>query len=73
MYVVGLAGAVIVCVIAPPSDQLPKTFRVLAFPCGDVVPMLCDDPGVQLNVCGDVYVVPSTVILKPAGLVVTVY
>ena len=49
-----------------------NTYRVPPEPCGVVVAIVWFDPGVQLNVCGAVYVVPSTIMLSPAGEVCTV-
>ena len=65
-------GVVIVWLTAPASLQLAKTYRVPPPPCEEVVAMVCALPVVQLKVCGAVYATPSTVKLRPAGLVATV-
>ncbi len=40
--------------------------------CGEETFSECDDPAVQLNVCGAVYVVPSTITCRPLGELPTV-
>jgi hypothetical protein len=71
---VALGGTVMLCEIAPLSDQLLKTYCVPVPPdCGDEVAMVCDDPGIQLSTSGAaVAVPPSTETSRWAGLVVTV-
>src|SRR5271170_6129735 len=62
------------CEIAPLSDQLLKTYCTPAAPdCGEVVVMVCEEPGTQLSTSGAaVAVPPSTETRSPAGLVVIV-
>jgi hypothetical protein len=73
VYVVAVEGAVTECEIAPPSDQLPKTYCVPVAPaCGDVVATVCDVPAVHWRAHGAVQAVPSTVSARPAGEEVTV-
>ena len=58
------------CEIAPPSLQLDHEKRVPAVPfCGDVVLIVWLEPGIQVNVCADVKVEPSTVNERPDGFV----
>src|SRR5436305_1552125 len=73
VYVVATAGVVTVWESAPLSDQLAKTYLLLDGPgCGDVVVMEWLLPIIHWNVCGAVSAVPSTMIFRPAGAVVTV-
>jgi hypothetical protein len=51
VYVVAVGGAVTVCEIAPPFDQLLKRYCVPAVPCGDVVTSVCIDPIIHVKVC----------------------
>src|SRR5271168_812567 len=62
------------CEIAPKSDQLLQTYCTPGAPdCGEVVAMVCDEPGIQFSTSGDaVAVPPSTETSRPAGLVVIV-
>src|SRR3984885_6574716 len=62
------------CEIAPLSDQLLKRYCTPVPPdCGEVVAIVCDDPGTQLSTSGAaVAVPPSTETRRWAGLVVTV-
>src|SRR5208282_1121756 len=62
------------CEMAPPSDQLLHTYCTPAPPaCGEVVAMVCDEPGSQLSTSGAaVGVAPSTDTSRPAGPVVIV-
>ena len=70
--VAAVAGVVTECEIAPASDQLANTKRVPPEPCGEVVAIVWLLPGTQLKFCGAVSVLPSTMMLKPDGTVVTV-
>ena len=68
VMVPALAGAVMVWLMAPLSDQLLKTNRVPVEPaCGVVVAMVWFEPGVTWNVCGAVKGVPSKIRVRPAG------
>src|SRR5262249_20230033 len=58
--------------MAPPSLQFKKTRRVPPLPCGEVVAIVCGEPGIQLKPWGAVKGVPFTLICSPAGLVWTV-
>ena len=62
------------CEIAPLSDQLLKTYCTPGAPdCGELVAMVCEDPGTQFSTSGAVVAVPpSTETRSPAGLVVIV-
>src|ERR1700678_3937216 len=62
------------CEIAPPSDQLLKTYCTPDAPdCGELVAMVCDEPGIQFSTSGAAASVPpSTETSRPAGLVVIV-
>jgi hypothetical protein len=58
--------------IAPPSDHCVQTYCVPGVPvCGDAVLSECEEPETHVNVCPEVYVVPSTVNDRPVGLVFT--
>jgi len=71
--VVAVPGTVMLCEIAPLSDQLLHTYCTPVPDCGEVVAMVCDDPGIQLSTSGAaVAVPPSTETRRWAGLVVTV-
>ena len=67
-------GTVMLCEIAPLSDQLLHTYCTPAPPaCGELVAMVCVEPGIQLSVSGAaVDVPPSTETRRLAGLVVIV-
>ena len=71
---VAVGGTVILCEIAPLSDQLLHTYCTPVVPdCGDVVVIVCDDPGTQFSTNGAVVALPpSTETRRPAGLVVIV-
>jgi hypothetical protein len=59
--------------IVPPSLQLLHTYCVPVAPlCGVVVLMVWLEPGVHVRVCAELYAVPSTVNVRPDGLVCTV-
>src|SRR5271155_4607500 len=62
------------CEIVPLSDQLPKTYCTPGAPaCGELVAMVCDDPGTQFSTSGAaVGGPPSAETRRPAGLVVIV-
>ena len=67
-------GTVMLCEIAPPSDQLLKAYCAPVPPdCGEVVAMVCDEPWFQVSTSGaGVDVPPSTETRRLAGLVVIV-
>lgn len=71
---VALEGTVMLCEIAPPSDQLLKTYCVPVLPdCGEVVAIVCDEPTVQFSTNGAaVKAPPSTETRRLDGLVVMV-
>jgi hypothetical protein len=71
---VALGGTVMLCEIAPLSDQLSHAYCTpVPADCGEVVAMVCDEPGSQLSTSGAaVAVPPSTETRRWAGLVVTV-
>jgi hypothetical protein len=58
--------------IAPPSLQFEKAYRVAPVPCGVVVAMVCALPTTQENAVVVVNTMPSTVKLAPGTLVPTV-
>src|ERR1700719_4244364 len=62
------------CDIAPLSAQHLQTYCTPGAPvCGEVVAMVCDEPGIQLSVsAAAVGVPPSTETSRLAGLVVIV-
>ena len=66
------AGTVITCERAPLSDQFANTYCVLLFPCVAVVAMVCWLPGIHEKVWGEVYAVPSALMVSPEGLVAIV-
>lgn len=70
----GLEGTLMLCEIAPPSDQLLHTYCTPVPPdCGDVVAMVCDEPAVQLSTSGAaVNGPPSAETRRLAGLVLIV-
>jgi hypothetical protein len=57
---------------APPSLQELQRYRVSVSPWGDVVPSVCASVADQTKDCEFVYVVPSTVNVRPAGDVLMV-
>ena len=69
-----VSGTVMLCEIAPLSDQLLKAYCMPAPPdCGEVVAMVCDVKGVQFSTSGAaVNAPPSTETNRPVGLVVIV-
>ena len=72
VYVVSTAGETL-CEMAPVSLQLLHTYCVPVVPaCGVVVAIVWLDPEIHVNVCAEVYGVPSTVNDHPVGLVCTV-
>ena len=69
MFVVGAT----VCEIAPPSLQLLHTYWIpVPLLWGDVVAIVWLEPGAHEKIWVAVYVVPSTLKLRPEGLVCTV-
>src|SRR5271154_1501262 len=62
------------CEMAPLSDQALNTNCVPVVPaCGELVAMVCDEPGIQFSTSGAaVNVPPSAETNRPAGLVVIV-
>jgi len=59
-----------VCEIAPLSLHLVHVYWMPGAPlCGEVVAMVWLEPDPQENVCVVLYVVPSTVNVRPAGVV----
>jgi hypothetical protein len=69
---VGDDGAVIVRDWSPPSAQDVQIYCVPEAPgTGELAAIVCELPGTQLNVCGDVYVTSSTTI-EPDGFAVAV-
>ena len=69
-----MEGTVMLCEIAPPSDQLLKTYCTPDAPaCGELVAMVCDEPGSQLSTSGAaVNGPPSAETRRLAGPVVMV-
>ena len=69
-----MEGTVMLCEIAPLSDQLLKTNCTPVPPdCGELVAMVCDEPMTQDSTSGAaVAAPPSTETRRWAGLVVTV-
>ena len=67
-------GTVMLCEIRPPSFQPLQTYRTPAPPgCGELVAMVCVDPGIQLSISGAATGVPPSAETKRlAGLVVIV-
>ena len=67
-------GTVMVCEIAPASDQLLHTYCTPGEPaCGEVVAMVCDEPMFQVSTSGAATgVLPSAETRRLAGLVVIV-
>ena len=67
-------GTVMLCEMAPLSDQLLQTYCTPGEPAwGEVVAMVCVEAGIQLSTSGaDVNVPPSTETRRLAGLVVIV-
>ena len=66
-------GTVIVCEIAPPSDQTLKVFCTPAAVCGELVAMVCVELGIQFSISGAATgAPPSADTSSPAGLVVIV-
>ena len=67
-------GTVMLCEIAPASDQLLQTNCTPDPPdCGELVAMVCDEPMFQVSISGAaVGVPPSAETRRPAGLVVIV-
>ena len=67
-------GTVMVCDMAPVSDQLLHTYCTPGEPaCGEVVAMVCDEPIFQVSTSGATTgVPPSAETMRLAGLVVIV-
>ena len=69
-----MEGTVMLCEIAPLSDQLVQTYCTPGEPaCGEVVVMVCVEPAVQFSTSGAAAAVPpSAETSRLAGLVVIV-
>ena len=69
-----MPGTVMLCEMAPLSDQLLHTYCTPVVPdCGDVVAMVCDEPMTQVSTSGAaVAEPPSTDTSRLAGVVVRV-
>ena len=69
-----MEGTVMLCEIAPLSDQLLNTYCTPGAPaCGELVAMVCDDAMTQVSTSGAaVAVPPSTETRRLAGVVVMV-
>ena len=66
-------GTVMLCEIAPLSDQLLQTYCTPAPVCGELVAMVCEEPAVQFSTSGAATAgPPSAETRRLAGLVVIV-